>query len=323
MKKITEDCLYNLINSSIGYCPIGLFYGEMGIVVYLLNRSCNNDILVEKLLEDIYDRVKDVDILSIDCGLLGIGLGLNYICKTKGNDSDIDDVLEDIDNKVFKRVVYNNTVPIAELSEILIYLMVRFRDGLKDDIQRNIFKEVVKQIIERIYKIRESYFFSESIPYTIMYPTYLFLYALVEFHKLGIYSCRIERIVKEIKIPMLANFPYLYPNRLIMLFLAKCIAKEFDEQEWDLYAEMLNRTITIEDIINYQMKNKSIYLLDGVASVYIIANEINKLDSIKLNLDKRLCIKRIFSSIEWKYLARDKTLLRLNGYLGIRLLFDL
>ena len=117
--------------------PLSLFYGKMGVCIYfyILSRIEPNDNYkhqAELLLDDILKESQNILDITMEYGLTGIGLGLNYLIKEKYIEGDINKILEDVDNLVFKRIAFmnnkKNNVHKTEFLYLLYYLYVRYKE---------------------------------------------------------------------------------------------------------------------------------------------------------------------------------------------------
>lgn len=110
----------------------GLFRGKMGFIIYFSHYVQNTgytvyEILIDRLLDDIYSNLNRSIPINIETGLCGIGWGIEYLIHqgfVKGN---ADELLEDIDFQIMER----NPLYIKDysfrtgLSGILYYVMIR------------------------------------------------------------------------------------------------------------------------------------------------------------------------------------------------------
>lgn len=87
---------------------LGLFYGKIGIAIFLFHygRYTNEsmyELLGESLIEDIYENIHENMPVTMDKGLCGIAWGLCSLLENNFLEGDADEILSDIDNKIMER----------------------------------------------------------------------------------------------------------------------------------------------------------------------------------------------------------------------------
>lgn len=96
---------------------IGLFYGKMGVAIFLYHyRLYTNEPMYEllgaKLIEDIYDNIHENMPVTMDKGLCGVAWGICYLLENNFLEGDANEILSDIDNRIMER----DTIRITDLS---------------------------------------------------------------------------------------------------------------------------------------------------------------------------------------------------------------
>ncbi|EGJ99604.1 MULTISPECIES: lanthionine synthetase LanC family protein [Dysgonomonas] len=127
----------------------GLLNGRMGIVLYLYQYAryagrkyyCDfADDLLDKVLDSVNHSSPD-----FESGISGIGWGVNYLIKNKYVEGDVNDVLFDIDKRVFYQLSCD---PSASLLGQGIYLLER----LPDNESNEEFDKYINQLLDFCYK---------------------------------------------------------------------------------------------------------------------------------------------------------------------------
>lgn len=93
--------------------PLGLADGKMGICIYfyILSRYEKNkeyENIAENILDEIFKNIDKTTSIDVRTGITGIGLGITYLIKNKHVDGNINIILKDIDDTVFKNISYSN-----------------------------------------------------------------------------------------------------------------------------------------------------------------------------------------------------------------------
>lgn len=107
--------------------------GSMGICLYLYWCGIkNNDFSYieqsDKLLDKIISGMSAQQTLDIPTGLSGIGLAFDYLISKKYVEGDINEILSEVDDIIFKSLnypKYYDVISASSLVDILIFLVHR------------------------------------------------------------------------------------------------------------------------------------------------------------------------------------------------------
>ena len=181
--------------------------------------------------------------------------------------------LSEIDDIIFKRTAYLNhgsSIDFIEITDVLYYLIVRLKTGMKDGMNRAIFIELTKKLFNMLYVERKMDFFEEPLPYTIYYILARFLHISAEMHALQIYPVRIEQIWKEIKPVVYSKVPYLSSNRFRLINSVQKIVSESDDEDWQEYLDTLCASFSFDNMLEKEMGNNQLFLTDGITGLCLI-----------------------------------------------------
>lgn len=89
----------------------GLYNGKTGLCIcyFILSEIENNpnyEINARILLDEISDHIGDVEDLDFANGLAGIGWGIEWLVQNDFVDANTDEILEDLDDELYKSVVF-------------------------------------------------------------------------------------------------------------------------------------------------------------------------------------------------------------------------
>lgn len=115
---ITE---YEKKNSHISKKPNGLFDGDIGDCISLFVQSQDYSKLKQRaeiLLDNIADNVNKISSCNFEDGLSGLGFAIEWLAQNNFININTDEVLEDIDDYLYKEVVFKKS------------LSIRLADGL-------------------------------------------------------------------------------------------------------------------------------------------------------------------------------------------------
>jgi hypothetical protein len=203
-----------LVSSFAQNTSLDLGIGKMGGCIYsyvsLDFKKNRYKKTAESLLNDIYNSIDSVNSIDLKYGLSGIGLGLRFLIKKKYIYGDVNRVLKDIDDKVFKSLC--NTALIDSfnplfLVNLLYYLSIRLEDQRPNSESEYLFQELAIQTINQLYSKIDIHFFREPVNYTFDYALPLFLFVLGEIYHFNFYQDKIKKILDEYSLDILSIYP--------------------------------------------------------------------------------------------------------------------
>ncbi len=315
--------------------PLGLADGKMGICIYfyILSRYEKNkeyENIAENILDEIFENIDVVNSIDVKNGLTGIGLGIDYLIKNNYVKGNINAILNDIDDVIFKNISYSKyieKIDALSLIHILYYLCVRLKSQKTDSENEYLFRELVIQTVNNLYERIDLSFYEEPFVYTIDYPVSQLLFVLSEVCSLNFYNYRLEKIVEELSYKILSIIPLLHCNRLYLLWGMNYLNKEIKDERWEKHIQLISSHIDMDIIIEQELMDKNIFFKDGFVNIYLmISNLTYLLPDISYYKDKilwRIKESRMWNSLlsEYKYFDGHKGLY--NGYCGTALFMRL
>ena len=328
-----QKLIHLLDSSSISN---GLASGKMGYCIYFyrLSRLLNNrhyESVAEKILCDLLPNIKNLNALDLSNGLSGIGLGIDYLIKEKYVQGDINHILRNVDDFIFAGLSYpqkQQRITLLDITYLLVYLNVRLKDQKKGSEQEYLFKELIIQTINSFYERIGLAFFEEPDTFTIDYPLPLFLYVLSLAYKHDFYNNRIEKIIGELSPKLLSILPTLHANRLFFIWGMNSIQKVINRKDWDDHILFLANTLNMELIVTDELRDKSIFLKDGLTGIYLIAEGMENNFSYpkKISEFKKKILSKISRSQVWEMMNTETYFSKkaglLDGYCGVSLLLQ-
>lgn len=109
---------------------LGLLNGKMGIAIFFYQyaRYTSSKIFEDyagELIDEIYEEINTNTPVDFENGLTGIGWGIEYLVKNRFLEADTDEILEDIDKKVYQKIQIE--LDSNELAGFLLYQLARFK----------------------------------------------------------------------------------------------------------------------------------------------------------------------------------------------------
>lgn len=300
--------------------PIDLARGKLGFCIYFyyLSRWEDNNeykLIAEKMLDDVVSRLSETRDITVESGLAGIAIGISHLVKEKFIEGDVNEILEDVDSAIFKKIAFlpfkdiKNKIQKADLIHLLYYLYVRYIEQINVD-NKYLFQELIIKVIEMFKDDLQETFFKE--PFSLSLQNFrlpLFLYIINKIYELDIYKDRITKILEEYVFQFLSVYPILQANRLYFLCglinIQTCLPGY--KKEIDSHIQLLKNSIDIDYIINTEMRNQDIYMVDGVSSVYLLLFYLQtQYPRFRIEYDLQLFFDKIYNSEAWSTLLNQE-----------------
>lgn len=314
---------------------LGLAHGKMGgcLYFYYLSRAQNSPdyrITAEKLLADIFGNIRTVEGLDMKNGLGGIGLGIHYLIKNKYVQGDVNKILRDIDDTVFKDFTDTRTsfrTNIAACIHILLYLSVRLPALDEDSEQGFLLRELAIQTINVSCNRIGLELFDEPAAFRSDYMLPLYIYVLGKMAGIGFYNHRIARILGEISSEILSRVPRLHANRLYLMAALNYAARHLTLDGWAQHILLLKQQIDFDVILDREIQSWNIFIDGGFAGVRLLADSspelfsCSELSGIKQKIDRKT---RSSQSVKQAWDLDTITPYKglLNGFPGVALTRD-
>ncbi len=225
---------------------LGLMHGKMGISIffYQLSRQTNNQIYEDyagEIIDEIYEEITINTPVDFENGLAGIGWGIEYLVQNGFIEADTDNVLEEFDNKVFKKLIDNTPNEVGILKGLVglgTYLLKRIQNPSSSDekittlTNKHLLIHLIDELDRKTQDVSEiiaeprlllsdnkpseiipNFHFKENsgssdrkngtIPHFDLFWDYPFLLCfLTELHKQNIFNFKVEKMIKRLLEPI-------------------------------------------------------------------------------------------------------------------------
>lgn len=300
--------------------PIDLVRGKLGLCIYFyyLSRWEENseyEQIAEKMLDDVISRFSETRDITVESGLAGIAIGINHLIKEKFIEGDINEILEDVDSVIFKKIAFlpfkdlKNKIQKADLIHLLYYLYVRYIEQINVD-DKYLFQELIIKAIEMFKEDLQDTFFKE--PFSLSLQNFrlpLFLYIISKIYDLDIYKDKITKILEEYVFQILSVYPVSQANRLYLLcgLINIRICLPGYKKEIASHIQLLKESIDINYILNTELRNQDIYMADGASSVYLLLFYLQtQHPEFRIDYDLQLFFDKIYNSEAWSRLLNQE-----------------
>ncbi len=313
----------------------GLFNGKMGICIFLFwagrkkNYPKYNDLaesLIDQILESLGDNLIQID---LENGLAGIACGIEHLVQHNFLDGETDDILSEIDDKIFQFLT-NNIKLLVDIRNGLLgygfYLLMRlhYKEINKLSNRDFLLKRLLITVVNRLYELLEENeeLFKEPIRFDITWNLPLLLIFLSEVRILNIYNRKVDIILNRISFITLSTYPVNYSNGLFLLLSLEKILQQIKITKWNEHAILIKESLKTKEIIE-EFPNKNIVLNNGLAGMALMLKTYNStIEKHEYNHLSEKITERIVTSDFWEGLGsieriHSKNLGLYSGLAGI------
>lgn len=315
----------------------GLLKGRMGLCVYLfvMGRKRKDEKMsrmAEGILRQILGNLQSCGSLDFAEGLTGEALGLTYLVQENYVEGDVNDILLEVDQCIFKKVSGCFSFPCERtghdlpMLDVLLYEICRYRQ-IESPCHKKLVMETIIEVFNWIYQHRTNAFYEEPFPFSLQYDICIYMAELLQIMQLGIERERIARIFREMKYFLFSHCPRFHGNRLYLATVAAYVARELADEEWQAYSDELAGKTDVSEIFEVELLDKDIFLTDGIVGAWVLVQLYNKIHSTqKIRVELDSVKERIVNSSFWDKILIDKVSLlphySLDGFCGIDLFLN-
>lgn len=315
---------------------IGLFTGKAGcsLALYVINSKVKDPDLgniADILLKETMEASSSCRDLSLDKGLTGVGLAINYLISNGYIEGDSDEVLSDIDALLYKNLKDENIrygiSCTSGLVGYLVYLVERMSHGAsRNTLFYKINEASLRTVVNKLGMILPAQFVAITKDvYTSLIYNYpiLFIY-LRKSLDLDVYSEKICNMVKSWSTYLISYIPYYNINKLYMAVALAYLNRKIADNLLDRYVHILIFSTDMEALYK-EIDAKIMNVNEGFFFVEILLQAAKRLfaDTDFENqcnvLYQRICER--FVPLYREYLQTippsDFNLHLINGFLGV------
>ena len=324
-ENVIADINKKMIVTSNQKMSLDVETGKMGYCLYFfklarLLSSQQYQKQAEKLLDDIYSELGVESTKRTAYELAQIGMGINYLIKQKYVEGNINSILGNIDKMIFKIVVFEKkpiTYRINGIIPVLYFVCMRIEEQKQGSDERFMLEELGIKLFNSLYQSLDPGFYDEPILFNILnYKLPQFLYVVSKMYSLQFYNYRIIEVIGEISGLILSRMPVLHSNRLYLLWALVHLKEAAGCDTWDEQIKLLVNRIDYQKIIYKELRNKDVFILDGVVGIFLLLNVL-KDTSYPVVFDKTFFRKRIEESVIWKDTEFAQSSALVNGFSGL------
>lgn len=205
----------------------GLMHGITGLCIffYHLARQTNNsdyEKIADDLLDKVFANLSNSAPGNFENGLVGIGWGIEYLVQNNFAEGNTDEILEEVDNKVFRALNEENITSFelgSGLTGSLFYLIARLKNKKPPySMTQRVNRELLILAINKIDDLVTAQFSGivKETQFDLFWRFPTMLFGLSEAFKLDIYNEKIDLMIRQWMAYFEAYIPSLHINRLFM-----------------------------------------------------------------------------------------------------------
>lgn len=228
----------------------GLFHGNIGLSILFYHLSRNSNKLeyeqhADELLDKIFANLSVSAIADFENGLAGIGWCIEYLVQNDFAEGDTDEILEEVDNKVFK-TLNEESITSFELGNgltgYLFYLISRLKKPANpSSMAQRINRELLILTINKLDELVTTQFASiaKEMVFDLFWRFPVMLYGLVQAFDLNIYSEKIRCMVNQWMMNLETYLPSMHINRLYMAMVLMEVNKRIPNKRLEKQIQIL------------------------------------------------------------------------------------
>ena len=258
MEKTKKNLSNKLLSSKLENYPVSLFHGKMGLCIYFYHLSeIESNLEYQSIADRLIDQILQHDLspnhsIDVENGLAGIGLGITYLIKNRFVEGDLNELLEVIDNAIYRRIAFldkQSTIQPTVLLHLTGYLYIRLKEQIDTNYQI-LYQDLIIKVLNMLYERIDDEFLNEPYSFSISrYPLPGLLWIFSKLLEANFYDDRIYRMLETLQWQILSRFPILHANRLFLLWGMLHLKPYLKHESWDNYAGLLYREISIDEIL--------------------------------------------------------------------------
>lgn len=209
-------------------CPThGLLHGNMGLCIFYYHlfrqtRNADCEEIAEKLLDKVFEGLSCTESTDFEWGLAGIGWGIEYLIQNNFVEGDPNEILEEIDDRVFRTLnedKFESFDLTNGLTGYLFYLISRLRNSANpNSMPQQINRELLILVINKLDETVTPQFhgIAKDMVFDICWRYPLMLSGLMAAYRLNVYNDKIRNTLSQWIMNFETHQPSMHINRIWM-----------------------------------------------------------------------------------------------------------
>jgi hypothetical protein len=294
-----------IMDNSLVLSDPGLLHGKMGVCLYFFHLSRKSEKaehldFAEKLLDEVYKQVNNQ---SIGCGfgdgLAGIAWAIKHLIQEGFVEADPDEVLEEVEDTVFRYLVSQTEFQVGLMEGLLgylAYLVFRLEyPGVVDPDKEFVTKRLMVEVLNHIGTAIDDKKLRVNEPSFLhfMWDLPLCLLILAKAYPLNYHQKKFWRILENLSPAVLSYFPMHTANKLFLLYGMSEVLLQVDLPLWQNHVNILRQNTDLTYLVDKELKDKNLFLSNGLAGISLILRHMPQ-ENWSYNQEK--IMGKIFSS---------------------------
>ena len=337
MEDIQKQLTDKLLVSNLESYPASLFYGKTGLSVYFfhlskIKSSPEYHAIADRLLDQVLlHGLSKNQSIDVEDGLAGVGLGVTWLIKNRFIESDLNELLEVLDNAIFRRIAFQKDTSgfsATRLLHLTGYLYIRLKEQTDINL-KTLYQDLIIKVLNMLYSKIDNDFLNESYSFSANhYQLPVLLWVISKLLEAGFYNDRIYKILDTLQLSILSRFPLLHSNRLFLLWGILNLKPFLHHAAWNNYIQMLYREISLYEIFENEITNRKIFISNGLSMIYILLHIINRdFPNYPIPFDPQAVYDKIRNSDAWNAMFERDYFYKIhhglfNGFPGVQLVLS-
>lgn len=313
----------------------GLLNGKMGIAIYLFHLSKQLQEqkyidLANELIDQIYEGAGNKTISTdFENGLAGIAWGIEHLVTHGFLEADTDEILRDLDDKIFQYLTTTPNLSI-DLNRGLLgygnYLLSRLEGKNLNNAQDHDFllKRLLITVINSMYELLEEKeeLFREPGGFDSTWNLPLLLIFLSEVSTMDVHTHKIKVMMNRLSSIVCAMCPVNYGNRIFLVLSIEKVIKVIEIKKFQEHHKLLSESLMEREILQ-QFQDKNILLNKGLAGLQFIltlypeTDEHHRFHEPSISISEKIVTSEFWKEVEKKEKMHSGNLGLLTGLAGV------
>lgn len=232
----------------------GLLVGHAGVCLFLYQVYRKTGLskfeeAADLMLDNILEKQTIMSSANFRDGLAGIGWGIEYLLQNHYCEADSNNILEDVDNLIFK-AVHENRIPLLTINDGLCGYLFYLNSRIKNERDKNsttfrINCDLFKLLINKIDKIAldQLQLIARDTHFDLLWQFPILLEALSQSLDLNLYNAKIETMIKQWIVYLEVYLPSIHCHRLSLLLALHSINTHINSTKIEKHIKLLAYSI--------------------------------------------------------------------------------
>jgi hypothetical protein len=282
---IIERINENIEKRSLANEPrsLNLESGKLGFCIYFFKLAeIRKERRYQEFAGELFRKIcNEVPSYTATCSIYDLaqaGIALDYLVEKGYLRGNINTVLMDFDDIFFMKLTSGKFFypKSFEIIVILYFLSIRLEKQKKGSDSYFLLEELSIHVFNFLQGIIYDHFLEEPLLFTLEYNLPLVVFILSKLNDMNFYKNRLDEIIKEISGLIVSHIPVLHSNRLYLLWALVHLKQSTGLSVWDEHIEILHEHIDCYKIIFQELKNRDIFIRDGLSGIYLLLADLAK-----------------------------------------------